>query len=726
MLQLNIAFLWHMHQPLYLDPIRDRFAMPWVRLHAVKAYSDMIACLDSRPEAKVTFNLVPSLLLQIQSYLQGKTDDFLELSRRPAIELSRSDKEFILTYFFSCQWPTMVEPHKRYLQLLELRGRDFGPSYSSQISSQVRKKFSTQDYLDLQVWFNLTWVGFSSRNHPLISSLFQKGQLFSEEEKMDLLDFHLELMKGLIPRYSSRWIEGQIEISTSPFYHPILPLLIDTDLGKRSRPETRLPLRFTYPEDARTQLERGRHYCKEVLGKTPIGLWPSEGSVAPELIPLIEEAGFSWTATDEAILYNSLEKTESQSLFQPYRVEINGCHTDMVFRHHKLSDLIGFVYQKNHPQAAITDFVSRLKEICNGLQGMDRSPFVAIILDGENPWEYYQDGGESFLTGLYDAIIKEPMLELVTIGQYLENHPPTRTLPWLYTGSWINHDFGIWIGGQDENRAWETLGRARKAVDNAKKRENITEETLNAAMESVFAAEGSDWFWWYGDQFETDYAYGFDQLFRTHLKKAYKSLYITVPDELLNPIRIPRPAIPTTEPTCFIHPQIDGHLSYYWEWRGAGSLTLRGQGEAMHSGASSLAEIAYGFDLERLYIRIDPRERSFDAWEPDLGLRITISSKAIITIELIPSQFIDPLNEKFRLLKNGKAFVSHETGVKCAVNELAEAAIPFVLLDSNPKDELTFYVETIKNKLVRNRWPREGYIVLQVPDEDFERRLWLV
>jgi alpha-amylase/alpha-mannosidase (GH57 family) len=590
----------------------------------------------------------------------------------------------------------------------------------------VRKKFSTQDYLDLQVWFNLTWVGFSSRNHPLISSLFQKGQLFSEEEKMDLLDFHLELMKGLIPRYSSKWIEGQIEISTSPFYHPILPLLIDTDLGKRPRPETRLPLRFTYPEDARTQLERGRHYCNEVLRKTPIGLWPSEGSVAPELIPLIEEAGFSWTATDEAILYNSLEKNEPQSLFQPYRVEINGCHTDMVFRHHKLSDLIGFVYQKNHPQAAITDFVTRLKEICNGLQGMDRSPFVAIILDGENPWEYYQDGGESFLTGLYDAIIKEPMLELVTIGQYLEDHPPTRTLPWLYTGSWINHDFGIWIGGQEENRAWETLGRARKAVNNAKKRENITEETLNAAMESVFAAEGSDWFWWYGDQFETDYAYGFDQLFRTHLKKAYKSLYMTVPDELSSPIRIPRPAIPTTEPTCFIHPQIDGHLSYYWEWRGAGSLTLGDQGGAMHSGTSSLAEIAYGFDLERLYIRIDPREKSFDAWEPDLGLRITISSKAIITIELIPSRFTDHLDEKFRLLKNEMALDPHETGVKCAVDELAEVAMPFALMDSNPKDKLTFFVETIKNKLVRNRWPREGYIVLQVPDEDFERRLWLV
>jgi len=722
MLQLNIAFLWHMHQPLYLDPIWDRFAMPWVRLHSVKAYSDMIACLDSRPEAKVTFNLVPSLIFQILSYTQGKTDGFLELSRRPAVELSPPEQEFILTHFFSCRWPTMVEPYKRYLHLLELRGRDFRPSNFS----QVRKKFSTQDYLDLQVWFNLTWVGFSSRSHSLISSLFKKGRQFSEEEKMDLLEFHLELMKGLVSRYSSKWIEGQIEISASPFYHPILPLLIDTDLGKRPRPEAKLPLRFTCPEDARTQLERGKHYCKEVLGKNPLGLWPSEGSVSPELIPIIEEVGFSWAATDEAILYNSLEKVESQSLFQPYKVEINGCRTDMVFRHRKLSDLIGFVYQKNHPQAAITDFVSRLKEICNGLQRMDRPPFVAIILDGENPWEYYQDGGESFLTGLYDAIIKEPTLKLVTIGQYLENHPPTFTLPRLYTGSWINHDFGIWIGGQDENKAWEALGRARKAIDNAKKQGNISEDVVNMAMESIFVAEGSDWFWWYGDKFKTDYAYEFDRLFRTHLKKVYNSLNMTVPDELLNPIRAPRQAASTTEPTCFIHPQIDGRLSYFGEWRGAGSITLGNDGGTMHFGASSLAEITYGFDLESFYIRIDTREGGFDAWDPDSVLKITISSEVVIIIDLIIRGFIGSLDEKIRLLKNGKPFIFHETGARCAVNKLVEMAIPFALLDSSPKDELTFYVEIIQNKLVRDRFPREGYIMVKVPDKDFERRLWLV
>ncbi|MFO8240617.1 MAG: hypothetical protein R6T90_06435, partial [Dissulfuribacterales bacterium] len=306
------------------------------------------------------------------------------------------------------------------------------------------------------------------------------------------------------------------------------------------------------------------------------------------------------------------------------------------------------------------------------------------------------------------------------------NHPPTFTLPRLYTGSWINHDFGIWIGGQDENKAWEALGRARKAIDNAKKQGNISEDVVNMAMESIFVAEGSDWFWWYGDKFKTDYAYEFDRLFRTHLKKVYNSLNMTVPDELLSPIRAPRQAASTTEPTCFIHPQIDGRLSYFGEWRGAGSITLGNDGGAMHFGASSLAEITYGFDLESFYIRIDTREGGFDAWDPDSVLKITISSEAVIIIDLIIRGFIGSLDEKIRLLKNGKPFIFHETGARCAVNKLVEMAIPFALLDSSPKDELTFYVEIIQNKLVRDRFPREGYIMIKVPDKDFERRLWLV
>ena len=717
---LHVAFLWHMHQPLYLDVARNCFAMPWVRLHAVKAYSDMIACMESRPEAKATFNLVPSLIFQIRSYLQGKTDDFMELSRRPATDLTYSDQEFVLAHFFSCHRPTMIEPYQRYSQLLGLRGRDFGPSDAS----QVRGQFSNQDFLDLQVWFNLSWIGFSSKDHPLISSLLKKGRLFTEEEKADLLDFHLELMEGLIPRYSSKWTEGQIEVSTSPFYHPILPLLIDTDFGRRPRPETRLPQRFTYPQDARAQMEKARRYCEEIFGRAPIGLWPSEGSVAPELIPLIEDAGFSWAATDEAVLYNSLEKIEHQSLFQPYRVEINGSCSNMVFRHHELSDLIGFVYQKNDPEVAISDFISRLKKIHSDLEGMNRPPFLAIILDGENPWEHYKDGGESFLTGLYDAIITEPVLELVTIGQYMEDHPPTSTLSSLSSGSWINHDFDIWIGGQEENRAWGVLGRARKAVEDARNLDNIAEEAVISAMESIFAAEGSDWFWWYGDQFVSDYIHEFDHLFRSHVREVYKHLDMTVPDELSCSIISPKPVTPTSEPRGFLHPEIDGRLSYYWEWTGAGSL-IPGD-RAIHSGAGMLDEIAYGFDPDRLYLRVDPMGLNFRDWEPDLGLKITVLSEVEITIELNPGLNENRPNTEFRLFKNGRELISQDTGVKCAVDELAEMAIPFVFLNASPKDKLTFCVETVQNNLVKDRWPRDGYLALHVPDEDFERKLWLV
>jgi alpha-amylase/alpha-mannosidase (GH57 family) len=724
-MQLHVAFLWHMHQPLYLDPLSGRFAMPWVRLHAVKAYTDMVACLDAMPEAKVTFNLVPSLLLQIQSYLEGKTDDFMELSRRPAGELSPHEQEFVLTHFFSCHWPTMVEPYQRYAQLLGLRGRDFTPSNAA----HVRNRFSRQDLLDLQVWFNLSWIGFASRKDPLIRGLLHKGRLFTEEEKQGLLDFQLELMEGLLPRYVSKWSSGQIEIGTSPFYHPILPLLMDTDFGARPRPGTRLPQRFAYPEDAGVQLERGRQYCKELLGKAPTGLWPSEGSVASELIPLIADAGFSWAATDEAILYESLDVVGRHSLFQPYRVEIDGQAVNMVFRHHELSDLVGFVYKRNDPRVAVSDFVARLHEIRSGLHDMDRPPFVAVILDGENPWEYYLDGGEAFLTGVYDEIVRDPGLRLVTIGGYLEAYPPSRSLNKLYSGSWINHDFGIWLGGQEENRAWDALGRARRTVSEARSRGALTQQAESRAMESIYAAEGSDWFWWYGDQFATDYAYQFDHLFRAHIQQVYRSLGSSVPDELFSSIRRPKPAMPAIQPAAFIHPQIDGQLSYYWEWAGAGSLSLADRGGSMHREEVGLAEIFYGFDLDWCYLRLDSQGGDFDYWEPSLSVNVVVASSSVdLKIQLDKVWRMDGADYEWvcSIMKDGQGCELQETGVRYVVKELVELAIPFALLNAVVKEDLTFSIETVQNGLVQDRWPREGYVVFQVPDEDFERKLWLV
>lgn len=726
-MKLCCAFLWHMHQPLYLDPVSGHFSMPWVRLHAVKAYNDMLECLDKRPEVRVTFNFVPSLLYQINLYLQGKTDDFLDLSRKKASELSSPEREFILTHFFSCHWPTMVEPYQRYEQLLALRGRDFTPSNAS----WIKNRFSEQDLLDLQVWFNLTWMGFAARKDPFINNLFQKGRLFTEDEKARLLDMHIEIMGRLMADYAKKWTDGQIELSTSPFYHPILPLLMDTDYAKRCMPGVNLPHRFSYPQDAIAQLKKARDFCHNIFKKTPDGLWPSEGSVAPELISIADKLGFSWMATDEAILYRSLDNPGPNALFQPYNVHIGDSSINMIFRHHELSDLIGFVYKENDPEIAAADFIARLNEIRQKLSEMDRPPFVAVILDGENPWEYYMDGGEAFLGALYDGISHNPGLELVTVSDYLRQYPPTKTLNRLHTGSWINGDFGIWIGGKEENRAWEALGEARANIEKTIKTGNPSEKDKERAMESIFAAEGSDWFWWYGDKFATNYAYEFDSLFRLHLQEAYKSLGLPVPPDLLNPLRQPKAATATTSPLAFITPQIDGRISFYWEWSGAGSTSLTEQGGSMHRGASNLNKIFYGFNLTSLFLRLDPQKKNFQDWPPGLGISISLTTeKNKVTIETDPGQVSTDTHQittwRCTIKKNGLTIPLHESGIRFAIDEIAEFEIPFVFLDLIAGDELNLNIKTVHDGLVQDIWTRAGYISIKAPDEDFERRLWLV
>lgn len=719
---LEVAFLWHMHQPLYLDPKEGQFSMPWVRLHSVKAYTDMAACLENQEQAHATFNLVPSLLYQIEAYQQGKTDDFLEVSRRPASDLTPADQDFLLTHFFSCHWPTMVEPYPRYAQLLGLRGRKFDPSNAS----RIRTEFSAKDFLDLQVWFNLTWVGFASRGDTLIRSLLQKGRLFSEDEKEALLDFHLQCLKEVIPRYASLWRSGQIELTTTPFYHPILPLLIDTDVARRARPETPIPPRFQHKDDVRLQLDKARNFFSRVFGRSPEGLWPSEGSVSPELIPLVQEAGFSWAATDDAILYHSVDRIERDTLFQPYRVEVEGGAVDMVFRHHELSDLIGFVYQKNDPEVAVSDFLGRLREIGRACEGMRRPPLVVVILDGENPWEYYPNGGEAFLFKLYYKLLQEPGIELTTIGASLERHPPQRTLLRLHSGSWINNDYGIWIGGPEENRAWASLGEARTELERSVRGGLVESETLERAREAILVAEGSDWFWWYGDKFSSDYQYEFDRLFRLYLQEVYAVLGRKIPEDLLSPIRKPRPVSPTREPVGFIHPQIDGRLSHYLEWTGAGALFLMDRGGAMHQGEGSFREIVYGFDLDWFYLRLDPREKGFKEWEKGIEFRVTLTGRCIIVLELEPKGGEATAGWVIRLLKDGEEMLPSVAGLQWAVEEVAEIGMPFALLGLGEDEELTFCVETVRSGIVQDRWPHEGYIVVRAPDEDYERRIWLV
>lgn len=721
-MELNIAFVWHMHQPLYIDPGSDKFIMPWVRLHAVKAYNDMLEVINNKPEAKITFNFVPSLLYQIEQYINGKTDDFYDLSKKYPEGLNLEERSFILKNFFSCHWPTMVEKYPRYNNLLSLRGREHSP----QKIANAAKKISNQDILDLQVWFNMSWLGFAAQKNPNIQELIKKGSGFNNNEKDFILDFHLETLKGLIPKYKKKWEQKEIELSTTPFYHPIMPLLYDTNIAQKSNKFTRVPDRFSYPEDVVSQLKKGVDYFNKIFGKKPKGLWPSEGSVAQEIIDLFVEAGFSWAATDESILFSSLEHSHKDSLFQPYFTEFTQKPFNLIFRQHQISDRIGFVYKNNDPKAAVADLIGRLISIKNHIGRTSQAPLLAIILDGENPWEYFYDGGESFLAGMYDAITSSKELKLTTISEYLDKYPPKKSLKRLHPASWINNDFGIWIGGNEENKAWNLLKKTRDALDKAIKKGDISPENQAKAMESIYIAEGSDWFWWYGDQFHTDFSMEFDHLFRSHLQNVYDKIGLPIPFEITQPIKPVKTITVSDEPAAFINPVIDGYQTHYLEWTGAGSVVFDEKGGSMYAGDSFIKGFMYGFNLDYFFIRVSSAENGFEINKSaDISFRLIFSCKEKDLI-LNFNRNIEKKIWEYTFFKDNYKTDIESSSIKAAVQEIIECALPFNVFDAGVGARISFVFEFLQDDIVKERLPRSGSISIIVPDEDFEKRVWLV
>ena len=353
-LMTRVAILWHMHQPFYEDLVTHEHILPWVRLHALKDYYGMVALLREFPNVRVTFNLVPSLLIQLEAFAENRARDrYLDLSLKPATELTESDIAFILENFFHAQRQRMIDVYPRYSELLARRGGTL-PTAADRRSAAAR--FSVDDLRDLQVWQKLAWMDPIYLEHDeRVGSLLRKAQHFSEEDKATLREAELELLNKVIPEYRDAAGRGQIEISTSPFYHPILPLLCDTDIYRRTHPESRMPRRpFVHPEDAFEQLMRAADCHERLFGQRPIGLWPSEGSVSDAMVPLAVRAGFRWMATDEQILERTIDVhfsrdghghvNQPEHLYMPYAIVSGDARIACGFRDHALSDLIGFTY----------------------------------------------------------------------------------------------------------------------------------------------------------------------------------------------------------------------------------------------------------------------------------------------------------------------------------------------------------------------------------------------
>jgi alpha-amylase/alpha-mannosidase (GH57 family) len=588
---VKLALLWHMHQPYYEDLATGEHILPWVRLHAIKDYWGMVALLEEFPGIRVTFNLVPSLIKQVEAFAEGRARDrHLTIGLKPAADLTPDEARWMIANGFHAPYARMIGPYPRYAQL--------------HASRMERRAFSEDDLRDLQVWHKLAWMDPDLLiRDPRLASLIDRDRGFSEADKTLLRQVELELLARVVPAYREAGARG-IELATSPFYHPILPLLCDSDAHQHAQPGAPKPRRrFTRPEDARLQIERAITFHEATFGSRPSGMWPSEGSVSDEAVALMGAAGLKWIATDEDILSRSLKMPmRPELLYRPYRVGANG--PAALFRDHALSDRIGFQYQSWDAGAAAADFVEHVRAA--GRRFVDAGgevATVAVILDGENAWEHYEGGGRPFLRALYRALSDAGDIETVTMSEAAAG--PARPLPSIFPGSWINGDFYIWIGHRDDHRAWDQLSDARAMFD--QRANEVEPAARDRALEELLIAEGSDWFWWYGDDHSSDHDADFDDLFRRHLRNAYAALGAPIPEELFatnissgaGPDRLQPPGLLTVT--------LDGKDTSFLEWVGAVTPPLAGPGGAMHevaAAATLIAEVRVGLSASGLCLRL--------------------------------------------------------------------------------------------------------------------------
>ncbi len=707
-----------MHQPSYFDPLTNEMVLPWVRLHGVRGYYDIPHMAGLFPKIRQTVNIVPILLDQILALGEGQVvDSYQELSLKSSTDLDNGDKIFLARNFFSCAYETMIKPYPRYLFLWQkvqskqpVKDADFG---------RVVSQMNAQDFLDLQMWFNLTWFGYAARaRHPEVEQWISQGANFTESDKKALFDLQRTILKELVPLYRSLAQEGRIEISTSPYFHPILPLLISSKTARRAHPNLSLPDEFVWPEDASLQVESALRRHEEVFGLRPKGMWPSEGSVSPEVVRIAQGAGLQWMASDEDILFISREMANLKegSLYEPYEVTIDGAKVRMVFRDRNLSDRIGFAYARYNGTEAASDLLGHMEQIAKREESAGRNATIPIILDGENPWEAYADGGFHFLKTVFERLSAHPFLRTETVsGSLLQT--PARSIDRLATGSWINHDFKIWIGHPEDNKGWNFLRETRMAFAEATKGDpgkKIPADAVERARRELFAAEGSDWFWWYGDDFKSLQSSEFDRLFRVHQQNVYRILGLSPPILLNEPIRETDMGTGVILPVDFIRPIIDGEVTHYFEWTGAGFFDNHKLQGSMYLRETPLAAIYYGFDEETLYVRVDfddnyrPEERH----DPTLALRFLDHRETKILCPLVPGTGEIPLEGT----EGGKA--------RWGFRKIGEIAIPYRILGLEPGEWLAALFELYEGETMVDQCPRGHTLSIQVPDEQFVKSIW--
>ena len=724
MKRINLAVLWHMHQPQYKDPETGAYVLPWTRLHATKDYWGMVKLLEGYPNFHVTVNMVPSLCMQLEEYASGNFHEpWFGLAFQAAEKLTKDGKREILERAFQVNQERLMSRWPRYVELYEWSRMAGG--------AQALVTFTPRDWRDLQLLSQLAWMDEEwLAKDQVVGRLANRGRDFSEKDKADLKVKQVELIGQILPLCREGSGRGQIEISTTPFYHPILPLLCDSDIARVSNPGTPLPKRaYRRPEDAREQLRRAKEYHERVFGAKPAGLWPSEGSVSDQSLKIAAEEGFQWFGTDEGVLGRTLNvgffrdtngvAANAERLYQPWKLQLGNMGITGLFRDHHLSDLVGFVYSRMDSVTAAADLHGRLRHLGETVKS-EKPLTVCLFLDGENAWEYYPGNGRQFLREFYRRVSEDQDFRAMTASETIAAAGELATTAGIFPASWINTNFDVWIGSAEDVAAWELLWDAREAYARgveARERGHAdapTEEGLKKAQESLLAAEGRDWCWWYGPEHSTANDAEFDALYRKHLTGIYRALGKMAPEELAQPIKRRPERAYQLLPSANLKVKVDGIDSSYFEWLGAGVYSPLQRGGAMHGRVFNLKELRYGFEEERFVVRVECFPESLGELEdPEFRVTVGTEEELTVTVKLERGRV-----KEIGVEKNRVCLLHPETVVAAAFQRTLEVAIRKEALELKGVSKLRLGVALWHGGLPIDVMPAEGFLEVQLGEEN--------
>lgn len=748
MKKLSLAFVWHLHQPDYYSMNDEVMLMPWTRLNAVQTYSSMLDYFSKFPDLKLNFDVSPVLLDSILGYAEGNLSDIhSNLTLTPVEDLSQDDMEFILNYFFALDYHRYIEKYPRYVDLYRRRFAKEELDVDD---------FSMSGYSDIMTLFNLVWFTDKQiQENPEVLEVATKGKHYINKHRENLLQVQKNIIKQIIPRFKQYIAEGKIEILTCPYYHPILPLLADMDSAKEFLLRNPLPgSDIKMPDSAMAQIQLGLKRTEEVFGVKPKGIWAPEQCISQEVIRMMYDAGLDWTISDETVLSDTLNKE--------FVRDFNGFHQDpydlcatyslnfgndkdfkLIFRDSVLPNLISFEYSNYDAKTAAKDFYERIKVVYNKLQN---APFenhlLTIAMDGENAWHNYSDGGVEFLTELYGFICEDKTLETVKISDYFERLDHVRKLENIRTGSGIKKDFRFWTAEPVKNMAWRYLFNVYEDLKEFEKDETIDRMQIQEAYKHLYNAQGSDWFWWFGEPNDSGNDHLFDYLFREHLKYIYVLCGKPVPQHLEEPFST-FTGKPSRIPKGLISPTLDGKQDYEDEWKNAGCIDI--PASPLMQENKLFNKIFFGSDFDNLYFLFDVNKYIYNlqnSSEQIYQVYIYIKTNKEDFQYTAPVRPLNKTENICNLLKNGytheikltfmqdKKFplffskaiknnlwvMNKNHSVECVYGDVIEMKIPFSDLGVENGEKIDFFIINGTFGRVEDIYPQDLWLTIKRPE----------